>query len=300
MTTVHSEPRFDVYRTITDKIVHAIETGVDPCTMPWHGSGGQITRPANAATGAAYRGVNVIALWAEAVTRGYRSGLWASYRQWQHLGAQVRAGERGATIVFFKEHEPEDIGQANEEIDRPKLMARASRVFGAEQVEGWTPPRVELPSRVQAIAAVERFVVATKADIRLGLQRACYHGNGDYIEMPSPESFCGTKTSSPTESYYAVLLHELSHWTGAEHRLGRQLGKRFGEAAYAMEELIAELGAAFLCADLGVTCEPRPDHAAYIQSWLHMLQNDRKAIFTAASRASQVVDFLSDLTKGKS
>jgi antirestriction protein ArdC len=140
-------------------------------------------------------------------------------------------------------------------------------------------------------------VSGTNADIRNGGEVACYHPKGDYIRMPDPGRFIGSSTRTPTESYYAVLLHELTHWTGAKHRLDRQFGERYREDAYAMEELVAELGAAFLCADLKITNDLRPDHAAYINSWLNVLKNDRKAIFTASSQASRATDFLSDLVK---
>jgi antirestriction protein ArdC len=292
-----TETRFDVYRTITDKIIVAMETGADPFVLPWHGAGGCISRPVNAATHALYRGINVVALWAESALRGYGSGAWASYRQWQHLGAQVRKGEHGAVIVFFKEVEREDFGVPNGEVDRPRLIARASRVFNAEQVDNWQPPGIELPSRVGVLAEVEAFVAATKADIQRGGTIACYRHVGDCIQMPDPALFTGSATRTPTEAYYAVLLHELVHFSGAKHRLDRQFGERFGDAAYAAEELVAELGAAFLCADLKIGNELRADHASYIQAWLKILQNDRKAIFFAASRASQAVDYLHDLVK---
>jgi antirestriction protein ArdC len=151
-------------------------------------------------------------------------------------------------------------------------------------------------SQVEAISGADAFIKATKADIRHAGKMACYRVTGDYIQLPEPSRFNGTSTRSATESYYAVLCHELTHWTGVKHRLDRQLGKRFGDAAYAMEELVAELGAAFLCADLCITSEPRPDHAAYINSWLEVLKNDRKAIFIAASRASHATEFLTRLT----
>lgn len=295
--SVPSSERFDVYRTVTDKIIRAIETGVDPFVMPWHTAGGLMSRPVNAATKARYRGINVVALWAEAAMKGYSSGFWASYRQWQQLGAQVRKGEHGTVIVFYKEVERQDFGEPNGEMDKPYLIARASRVFAAEQVEGWERPIAALPSLVEVIESADRFVKATRAAIEHGHEKACYVPRQDLIEMPDPDLFCGTGTSSPTESYYAVLLHELTHWTGAKHRLARELETRFGASAYAMEELVAELGAAFLCADLGVSCEPRPDHASYIHSWLAVLKYDRKAIFTAAGRASQATDFLADIVK---
>ncbi len=219
----------------------------------------------------------------------------------QAIGNEAsRRGSRerhGTTIVFFKKIEREDFGEPNGEVDYPKIIARTSRVFNASQVEGWFPPVPAKPSSlVETISAVEGFVGAADADIRHGADIACYRRDGDYIEMPARDRFCGTPTSSPTESYYAVLLHELVHHSGVPHRLNRDFGKRFRDASYAMEELVAELGAAFLCADLHVTHEPRPDHAAYINSWLQVFKNDRKAIFIAASRASQAVEFLTDAT----
>ena len=294
--SVPSKSRFDLYRTVTDKIILAIETGVTAFVMPWHGLGGQITRPANAATEARYRGVNVIALWAQASVSGYHSGVWASYRQWEHLGAHVRKGEHGTVIVFYKKVEGDESSEAHEEGDRPRLVARASRVFNAEQVEGWNPPEAAVPSRVEAISAAEGFVTKTQATIRHGGEMACYRRTNDYIEMPYRERFSGTPTSSPTESYYGVLLHELTHWSGASHRLNRVLGKRFGDAEYSMEELVAELGAAFLCADFHIAHEPRPDHAAYINSWLKVLKSDHRAIFTAAGQAQKAVEYLRQIT----
>jgi antirestriction protein ArdC len=275
-----------------------METSIDPFVMPWHGVGGRIARPTNGATGAAYRGVNIVALWAEAALKGYMSSTWATYRQWREIGAQVRKGQHGAVIVFFKEIDRDEDG-SDEESDRPRLIARASRVFNAEQVDGWQPPKIETSSRVEVIANVQAFVAATKADIRQGGDTACYRSKEDYIVMPDPARFVGSPTRTPTEAYHAVLCHELVHWTGAKHRLDRQFGERFGDTAYAMEELVAELGAAFLCADLRITNELRADHAAYIQSWLKILQSDRKAIFTAASRASQAMDYLTELAKAR-
>jgi antirestriction protein ArdC len=297
-TTVLSESqsRFDIYRTITDKILLAMVSGIDPFVMPWHGVAGRISRPKNAETSAFYRGINVLALWAEAALKDYGSNVWATYRQWQNLGAQVRKGQRGAIIVFYKEIEPND-ADTKEEPARPKLIARASRVFNADQVDGWKRPRIEIPSRVEVLAQVEAFVAATKADIRQGGEVACYRTQDDFIQMPHPELFIGSATRTPTEAYYAVVLHELTHWTGAAHRLNRQFGERSYGDAYAMEELVAELGAAFLCADLRITNDLRADHASYIQSWLKVLKNDRKAIFVAAGHASRATDYLFGLAK---
>jgi antirestriction protein ArdC len=147
------------------------------------------------------------------------------------------------------------------------------------------------------IYRAETFVAATGASIAHGGDKAYYRPSTDSIQLPPREAFIGSPTSSPAESYYSTLLHELTHWTSMESRCNRQLGKRFGDAAYAMEELIAELGAAFLCADLGITDEPRADHAQYIDHWLTVMKADKKAIFTAASKASAAADFLISLQK---
>ena len=282
---VLSASRLDVYQAITGKIVAAIEAGAGEFVMPWHSFGKPIARPTNAFTGVGYRGVNVIALWAEAVLTGYGSGVWASYKQWRELGAQVRRGERGSVIVFYKPIERgADAGEGDAR-DGQRLVARAYQIFNAAQVDGWTPATPQPASPADVLAFVEDFVSATGAEVRHGGEVARYLIQKDLIEIPDRNRFYGTPTSSPTESYYAVLLHELVHWTGAKQRLDRTYGKRFGDEAYAVEELVAELGAAFLCADLEITNEPRPDHAAYVAHWLRVLERDPRALFTAARAA---------------
>jgi antirestriction protein ArdC len=294
---VLSESKFNVYGSVTEKIVEAIRKGVGTYTMPWHGGGPAICIPVNAATEAPYRGVNILALWAVAAIEGYESGQWASYRQWQSLGAQVRGGERGSIIVFVKEIEGAEKDKKEEEGERPRLVARAYRVFNAAQVEGWeSPPPARIPEFF-AIKEIDAFVQATGANIRHGAPMARYHPKEDFIEMPDRERFIGSATSTSTETYYSVLLHELTHFSGASHRLNRQFGARFGDRAYAMEELVAELGAAFLCAALGIANEPRQDHAAYVASWLEVLDHDHKAIFMAASQAQKAVEYLAQLAK---
>lgn len=291
-STVPSTTRTDVYRTITDKIVAAIEHGAEAFVMPWHRAGPGIVRPTNAATRAAYQGVNVVALWAEASLAGYGAGHWATYKQWAGLGAQVRRGERGSTIVFYKKLKATEATDDDEEPQGDRLIARASTVFNASQVDGWEAEFPMTTSLVERIEAADSFIAATGAEIREGGDVACYSHQQDHIRMPARERFVGTPTSSPTEAYYATLLHELTHWTGAAHRLDRTFGSRFGDHAYAMEELVAELGAAFLCSDLALANEPRPDHAAYLSHWLAVLKADSRAVFTAARLASQAATHL--------
>jgi antirestriction protein ArdC len=294
-TSVPSNDRFDLYRTVTDKIVAAIEAGAGAFVMPWHVSAAT-GRPINALTGHGYRGVNVVALWAEAAMSGYGTGWWASYRQWERLGAQVRRGEHGTVIVFYNRLTTAPTDDLDES-DRYRLVARASRVFNLDQVSGWCPPGAAPVSMVETLAEVEAFVSVTKAVVVHGGSRACYRRDSDRIELPARDRFRGSPTSSASEAYYGTLLHELTHWSGAPHRLNRTFGTRFGDNDYAVEELVAELGAAFLCADLGIANEPRPDHAAYVASWLEVLKDDRRAIFTAAARANDAVAFLQDLSE---
>lgn len=289
-TSVPSIDRFDLYRTVTDKIVAAIEAGAGAFVMPWHVSAAT-GRPINALTGHGYRGVNVVALWAEAVMSRYGTGWWASYRQWERLGAQVRRGQHGTVIVFYNRLNSAPTDKL-EESDSFRLVARAFRVFNLDQVDGWQPPGSTAVPMVEALAEVETFVAATDAVVLHGGSRACYRRDYDRIELPARDRFRGSPTSSASEAYYGTLLHELTHWSGAPHRLDRTFGTRFGDNDYAVEELVAELGAAFLCADLGIANEPRPDHAAYVASWLEVLNDDRRAVFTAAARANEAATYL--------
>jgi antirestriction protein ArdC len=235
-------------------------------------------------------------LWTAGEARDYASGYWGTFKQWGLRGAHVRKGERGSLVVFYKEMEREVADPATGEMEpRTFLFARSSWVFNADQVEGWEAPETDRVSLVETIEAAERFVAHAAADVRHGGQRAFYRQSDDFIQIPEKTQFTGTDTSSPTETYYSVLFHELTHWSGHERRLDRNLTGRFGDEAYAMEELVAELGAAFLSADLGITNSPRQDHAAYIAHWLRVLKNDKKAIFSAASKANQAADYLSGL-----
>jgi antirestriction protein ArdC len=285
-----------VYSKITEQILAAIAAGAPRFEMPWHRSGPLLGRPRNAVSGNHYRGVNVVALWIAAQTRSFTTMSWATYRQWASLGAQVRKGEKGTVIVFYKRLEAKPAEEEGEDSLAARLIARASWVFNADQVEGLTPPEVPvLPSPVEVLNQADALIEATGATIDEGGDAACYRPHADYIQMPPRSVFIGTSTSTPTEAYYATLLHELTHWTGHERRLNRDLSRRFGDEAYAMEELVAELGAAFLCADLGVTNAPRADHAAYVGCWLRVLRNDARAIFYAAGKAGAAVEYLTSL-----
>lgn len=282
---------FDLYAHVTDSIVAAIEAGATEFSLPWQRTGIGDVLPVNASTGASYNGVNILSLWAEAMTRGYTRGIWATYRQWAALGAQVRKGERGACVVFYREYEA-DPDPDNDADDGKRRVARASWVFNAQQVEGYQIP--DLPERppIHRIALAEILVEKNHPDIRHGGDQAYYTPTADYIQMPDERLFTAEQSAKRTEDYYAVLLHELTHWTGAPHRLNRDMHKRFGDSVYAMEELVAELGSAFLCGELSITPVPRPDHAGYIAHWLETMKADKRAIFTAAARAGEAASYL--------
>ena len=233
--------------------------------------------------------------------------MWATYRQWQELGAQVRGGEKGSLIVKYGEWVPKSAKEAatdasgDDEDSGKRLYAKPAFVFNAAQVENFVieaaPLRPDLTTR---LLHVDRFIAATGAEFREAGQRAFYrqrsaNGEGDFIQLPPRHLFTGTATSTPTESYESTRLHELAHWSGASHRLDRRFGERFADKAYAFEELVAELSAAFLAAELEITNVPRPDHAQYIGHWLEVLKGDSKAIFSAASLATRAVDYLRGL-----
>jgi antirestriction protein ArdC len=283
----------DIYSRITNQIIQAMEAGAGDWRMPWHTDGLAALRPVNAQNGKAYRGVNVLALWCAAQEAGYESDLWATYKQWQEIGAQVRKGEKASSIVFWKINEDgaESGSEASE--DEPnghkRIVARGYAVFNAHQVEGYELPKPQPRRDIERIQSAEQFFGALQADIRHGGAKAFYRASSDHIQMPHFENF------RDAIAYYAVLAHEVTHWTGAPPRLNRDLKGRFGDESYAGEELVAELGAAFLCADLGLCNEPRPDHAAYVANWLKVLKNDNRAIFTAAAKAQQAVDFAHNL-----
>lgn len=289
--------RRDIHAEVTQAITEAIEANPGEPVMPWHRATAPLTLPTNVASGNAYQGINILNLWVSAEVRGFQSNVWGTYKQWQAREAQVRKGEKASLVVFYKEYdiEPEDDADTGK-----RRVAKASWAFNAEQVDGYVAP---VPTTVDhgpidRILEADRFVTRTGANVNIGGQRAYYHRATDAIHMPDEGLFTGTTTMTRSESYYAVLLHELTHWSGAEKRLDRTFGQRFGDDAYAMEELVAELGAAFLCAELGITNAPRADHAQYVAHWLDVLKKDNRAIFAAAAKASEASAFLRKLQVG--
>lgn len=290
--------RTDVYQKITDQIVTALEQGVRPWHQPWkvEHSTGRISRPLRS-TGTPYQGINVLMLWSAAIEKGYAAPIWMTYRQALELNAHVRKGEQGSLVVYAdKIIRTETDAKTGVEAERAIPFMKGYTVFNVEQIEGlpehyYGKPQARLES-VECIEHAESFLAATGANIVHGGSRACYVPSTDKIHIPCIDFF------RDTVSYYAVRLHETVHWTRHERRLNRDFGrKRFGDEGYAMEELVAELGSAFLCADLELTPDVRDDHASYIATWIKVLKDDRRAIFTAASYAERAADFLDGLQK---
>jgi antirestriction protein ArdC len=274
----------NIHKEISDKILSAMESGNLPWVKPWSGKGIN-NMPRNAVSKRAYSGANVLLLWLAAENNGYTSGKWLTYKQAQELGGNVRKGEKSTSIVYASTFEKQ-----NENGDKDIIpFLKAYAVFAVEQCEGLETLQ-EKPmvlNTEQRDADCEAFIRTTGAIVRHGGGRAYYTSKDDYIMLPPYETFNGSN------GYYNTALHELVHWSGHETRCNRQFGKRFGDKAYAAEELVAELGAAFMCAEFGYDAVTQ--HAAYIQSWIDLIKDDCKAFITAASKASAAVEYLRGL-----
>jgi antirestriction protein ArdC len=282
-----SSARSVVYARVTQAIVAAIDAGAVTWRMPWHHSGADVSCPTNVASGKPYRGINTVSLWAAAYGSGYASGVWGTYRQWQALGAQVRKGEHASIGVLWKEVRAKgDKGSDDEDGDHRRLFARVFGQFNADQVDGYAPEPGPVLPESERLAAAERFIAALGIDTLYGASSAYYHIGEDRIHMPDFSAF------HEAHGFYATHIHEAAHASGAAHRLDRDFSDRWTRHALAMEEATAELTASFLLADLGIAHEPRPDHAAYIASWLQLLKDEPRAIFTAASKAQAAADWM--------
>jgi antirestriction protein ArdC len=285
----------DVYERVTSQIISAIEQGMNNWRMPWHTSGKFAFSPVNVTSKKPYRGINTVCLWAASQAKGYERGEWGTYQQWQERGAQVRKGERATLVVFWKF--ANNAAETDDGEDTPKsgsrlLFTLGYSVFNAAQVDGYTPKADAETPIEQRIESAEQFFSRINARVVHQGNRACYSPDTDAITLPPFGAFF-----TPLD-YYGTRAHETGHWTSREGRCNRELGKRFGDNAYSVEELVAELTAAFTLAHLGLSSEPRPDHAQYIQSWLRVLKADKRAIFTAASKAQQATDYLVQVSGG--
>lgn len=280
-----------IYQSVTGRIIQQLEESIE-FQKPWislsvHGA------PYNPVTKKYYKGINTLLL----SHCGFSSNCWASFKQWKQKGASVKKGEKSTMIVFwkiFKKTSKNDVTGKKEEQNIP--MLRYYNVFNADQVDGFDDEKteIELPAIATRIDAACTFFDSIGIKINHGGDRAFYSPSSDEITMPNMDQFVGTKYSTATENYYSVLAHESTHATGHKSRLNREMSGFFGGESYAAEELVAELGAAYTMAFLGLSAEPRKDHAAYIQSWIKALKNNNKAIFTASSKAQKAVDWMID------
>jgi antirestriction protein ArdC len=261
----------DVYSKITSRIIADLEQGVRPWIRRWSAehAAGWITRPLRH-NGIPYKGINVVMLWSASVTNGYTCPLWLTFKQALELGGNVRKGERGELVVYANRLTRTETDDNGEQTERAIPFLKGYTVFNVEQCAGLPaqysakaePPALPPAARLER---ADRFFVATSVEIRHGGTRAYYAEGPDYVQIPPFETF------RDAESHAATLAHELIHATKHPKRLARDMGRiRWGDEGYAKEELVAELGAAFLCADLEITPEVREDHAAYIGHWLEL------------------------------
>lgn len=283
----------DIRQTITDKIIAMLEKGGNEARSRWT-KAAHNGFPRNGATGKSYQGVNVLILWDEAIERGYASNVWLTYKQAEGLGAQVRKGEKAVMCAYFDmvprkgSEASQDEGDGSE---KPGFypMCKPFWLFNVAQIDGLPEALTQTEEKTpefNPIEEAEKVLAASGAQINHGYDGAFYAPSKDQICMPARERF------TTPENYYATALHELTHWTGHVSRLNRQFGKRFGDDAYAFEELVAELGAAFVVGHIGFVDATIENHAAYVESWLKVLKNDKTAIFTASKQASMAYEFI--------
>ena len=269
----------DIYQQVTDRIIAALEAGVTPWLKPWADSKAGAIGPHNAVTGRQYNGIN----WLILGSMPYASGAWLKFKQAKELGGTVRKGEKGTQIVFwsFPKIRDEETGK-----DKVVPFAKGYTVFHAEQCEGLNLDKIKHPAPIVAgETPINTIAVKSGAVVNHGGSRAFYNSGTDSIGMPSAASF------QSADHYASTLAHELVHWTGHKSRCDRQFGKRFGDDAYAFEELVAEIGSAFVCAQAGIPLDGL-QHDSYVASWLRVLKDDKRAIFTASSAAKKAAEML--------
>lgn len=282
--TTFSKTKTDIYQTVTDSIIAALEAGVKPWTCPWQRVPGMSGLPSNFATGIAYSGMNIMLLWCSASEQGFGDPRWMTYKQAQVVGGQVRKGEHGTTAIFYTTLEKEN---EDGEIDQIPML-KTFTVFNVEQIDG-------LPLTTEAVSPAETFEPLPQAEnlFRRSGARIIEKGQNAFFKLLTDEVWLPERhLFSDAANFYATGLHELVHWSGARARLNREMKGKFGSEGYAFEELIAELGSAFLMADLGIVGEVK--HESYIASWLKALKNDKRYIFKAASAASKAHRYLMD------
>ena len=269
---------------VTNKLIDMIKNSEGGTwQLPWSGRDvNDLLSPRNAKTGVFYRGGNIFSLAMDAVANDHATGIWATYRQWKSIGAQVRKGEEASYIVKWIKPTPKD----DDARQRSGMIPRVYAVHNADQVDGYDVQNLVLPIPAEPIAAAEEWIASIGATVQYGGNRACYSPSMDRISMPAITQF------TDQAAYYATLIHEHTHWTGHKSRLDRDQSGSMSTSRYAYEELVAELGAAIGCARLGISNEPREDHALYLSSWLTQLQADPKLLLKAGSAAFKAFSFL--------
>jgi antirestriction protein ArdC len=274
----------DTYQLVTDQILADLERGVRPWAPSWTAAS-QLPRSLPVrSTGEYYRGANVLLLWLAAARGAYSSSAWLTFNQAKNLGGAVRKGEKATHILFFDRFTKEDNREGHEGEERTVAFAKTYAVFNAEQIDG-LPERFNVAPTDGPEVPASTFFATIGANVRHAGSQPMYRPQQDLIVMPRPEDF-----QSP-EAYVATLGHEHVHWTGHQTRLARDFHS-FGTEAYAVEELVAEIGSAFLCATLGVADTQREDHAAYIGHYVKLLRDDTRLLVRAASAAQKAVDYL--------
>ena len=283
-------PRSSLYDEVTQRIIAELEEGRFPWVQPWSNAAASPGLPRNATTGRVYSGVNVLILWGAVIAGAYPNQGWLTFRQALAAGGCVRKGEQGVTVCYADRFTPEAEKQRSAEHgDDARSIPFLKRfvVFNVAQCEGlpeqYSADAPPLPER-ELVSIAENLIAATGADFRIGGARAFYSPSEDFVQVPLQPAF------DQQINFYRTALHELAHWTGHTSRLARSFGARFGNSAYAREELCAELASAYLCAALGIV--PTVRHADYLGSWLAVLREDSRAIFKAASQASKAADYL--------
>lgn len=287
---VGGEAKPSLHQEVTDRIIAELEQGRVPWVQPWGQAKTGLALPRNVLSGRSYSGVNILILWGAVIERGFASQQWLTFRQALELGGNIRKGERGTTACYADRFIPKaEIERAARDGGDPEAVPFLKRftVFNVAQCDG-LPEHVQgqpepMPERV-VMPQAEALIAATGADFRIGGDRAFYTPSGDFIQVPPQPAFF------EQINYYRTCFHELAHWSGATHRLARDLKGGFGSKSYAREELVAEMGSAFICATLGIV--PTVRHADYLGSWLQVLREDNRAIFRAASQASKAADFI--------
>lgn len=276
----------DIYQTVTDNIIEMLEAGVKPWVCPWNRNGMVSGIPSNLTTDTSYSGINIMLLWCSAAKQGFNDSRWLTYKQAQALGAQVRKGERGTMAIFYRMLEKETEDGGTEQIP----MLKTFTVFNVEQIDGLTLTDEDSTagpvSGFDPLPHVEAFFQRTGANITERGQQAFFRPATDEIWLPERHLF------ADAANFYATGLHEIVHWSGGKSRLNREMKGRFGSEEYAFEELVAELGSAFMMADFGVSGDVQ--HESYIASWLKSLKNDKRYIFKAASAASKAHKYLTE------